>query len=526
MVLIVAPQSFSDSTDFKITDYIPQKFEDFQLFVDGGGGFRNSKKYYDIITRTFPDEDDDSKLRFSISSFYVNETIQRKTNFRFEIKIENETSLQKLSTLTGIQTSYEKSNSDLELDSKKLQLNLELEREEYIHKDLFVGSSFAFDYNYGSSEYNSYNLSNIESRFTGTSITRVRIDTSLTYREGESSNNGYSYDFEIKIGFGRVYIGQFAATANYFIRKLKSKQLLNKSLSKNEMIALTDLFQYYKNKQAIDSRLLRIEAFETIANYLIENKLISGDGLSPAFVLQDIWDYFPKGKREFGFQVTFGVLYEQHTTNVKDTYSSEGHEYSIQYNFPTSDQSVIDTTVFFDSYSEVERWSDQSENGQLASLITNVSYLKPIGFDWQLSINMWSFYRLHSEYNSGPNFSDDYNYVSKENIDFDNEFEVYYDFMLTYTPTTRTRLNVSSFGRFRRIDHTSNVVSETTFNGNTHVNKHQSNTRVNYGSYSTMLDIEYRISIPTTLKIETMYSTLGKDSYSFTFATSIRHYLF
>lgn len=522
IVLIVVPQSFSDSTDFKITDYIPQKFEDFQLFVDGGGGFSSSNRETDEETLKIDSESDQSDFKFSFTSFYSHETIQSKLNVRFFGGFNVSNSSSDYFYAKEIQANARSEIRIYDTFRRRINLNLKIDREDYILNDLFAKASFGFRFNQSRLDRERFTYDNRDSRRTRNDRMEIRVDTTINDTDNSITGNGFAYDFKLAIGLGRVYIGKYAATANYFIKDLKKKELLKRSLTKSEMIALTDLIHYYRNKKAIDNRLLRIETFEVIIKYLRENNLIEEEGMHPAFVLQDIWDFAPRDRREFGLQATLGVDYRLRLDNSKNNQKGFGDRFRLLYSYPISDTTQIDTIQFTDVSNQIDRILKENRKENISDLLATITYNKPIGFDWQFSIEFDGVYRLYRTSNSKRTDNLDLYEIVDTDFDFDNEMSAAIKIALTYLPTTRTKLVFLITERGHRIDHvlsSSRVYADNTF-------KKETTSTSKYNSLSINTNLVYRISIPTTLTVRAGYSNDSKNRERLTFSTSIRHYIF
>ena len=113
-------------------------------------------------------------------------------------------------------------------------------------------------------------------------------------------------------GWGRIYEGRYAATAMYMVDELKRNGLLKREPTFEEMRSLTETIYQYRLKHAVDARLHKIEALSKIMDLLAGQGVIDDAGPHGYLFIQDVWDYFPRDDRRFGYQIRAGGGLEYH----------------------------------------------------------------------------------------------------------------------------------------------------------------------------------------------------------------------
>ncbi|MCD6248964.1 MAG: hypothetical protein J7J98_01360 [candidate division Zixibacteria bacterium] len=261
----------SDNAQFQVNSYIPQKFTDMTWRLDGGFGFFSSQTdqegpaYYDQYLSSR--EDDSRDIRFSSYTTYDYVTIPRFFNASLGVSgYGRASSSESFNDREDSQYGSGYGVGDNERSRYDLAFNPSLNAGQYLLEDLFVSATASFAYNYsGRPEDKAYSFdSNIQIDDSGW------VFSSISERQSETDSDikQHSLRAELTSGWGRLYEGRFAVTAMNIVGELRNSGLIEREPSYDEELAMTELVYQYRQKYAIDSRLHRIEALDSIISYL------------------------------------------------------------------------------------------------------------------------------------------------------------------------------------------------------------------------------------------------------------------
>ena len=298
-VVSFGPAYAADST-FNVDSYIPQKFTDFQLRLDGGFKFTGKNEKGESSSGVneppggYQDSSDVREIMGAINVLYRYETIQQY--WRLSLDASGYAY-----HITGNMPYYSYWLRD---HGKGVYPAAEVGF--YIFSDLlvsFIGQA-GWDYSPGIN----------------------RNDEALKYHD-----RTYSFNIGALPGWGRIYEGQYAATSMYIVDELRKADVLIRELNYDEMTQLTELVHYSRQTHAVDARLHKIEALSKIMDYLREIGAADSVGPYGCLLIQDVWDYFPVTSRRFGFRGRIGVGWQYEYFSFHKTSAIHYYEHEKKY---------------------------------------------------------------------------------------------------------------------------------------------------------------------------------------------------
>ena len=494
-VLFLAGVTHASSFGFKIEDYIPQKFEDFQWQV--GGKLNLNSSQYDIANNTDfysqytrSSESDRTFFNFSPSTslWYKYETNDKFVELSSKLRLYlNYNHSQSESYSNGNYfLSFEKNSSHSHYSSLRFSISPDIKYGKYISDNYFISIDLKNEIHL-MTDLDHENRENRSSR-------QVR-DTSSYYRErdsySESDNNRKSYrlNWELLTGKGHVYEGQYSSTALYLIKELKKNGLLETKPNSKVIEELAELIYNKRNERAIDKRIQRIEMFDELLTFLTSHGLINTDNHMAYLVVSDIWDFFPKIRRQFGskFQVGCGFYY----SNSNRKYESNSNISSRIAYAPLSDpynyySDVTETEIIY------TRRNNTNVNKQFY-LTMKYLYFKPITRKWQIDVESDIDYITHQS-------------QLREYERYTIENGVAYDHDESEKKESNDRIILDVLPKFTYIHSSRSLFSFLSgFYFDFEDHKYSSD-KVKW-DYFFISSAKYRISIPTSLSIQLTYDS-------------------
>jgi hypothetical protein len=343
----------------------------------------------------------------------------------------------------------------------------------------------------------------------------VLSQTSTYKYEANSARERLTLDADLSVGWGRIYMGTYAATALYMINELRSHALLAAEPDYRVLDSLSEIIYQYRLKHAVDSRLLRIEALSAVVNYLKSRGIIDNAGPVASLYLQDIWDYFPRDYRPFGFRSRL-ILGISRIWQWDAGGQTEWWDNMSVLTYPDS-AGVVDTS--FSSVTQTSAYNS-SDDTRLRYFGAAVEYEHPLDLRTQLSASLMG----RSYFNSGQNEGG-----------FSTDYSRFYDLGCSlgvgYIVSSRTRLDFSS-----QLTYTSR--GEVNWSDDDPVNVSPVSDYHDL-TYKLSARATYRLAIPTALTLSAEYSgdnsklpswydySAGKTaSHGYSLGFSINHYLY
>jgi hypothetical protein len=516
----------TDSATFRIQDYIPKKISDFKWKLDGGANAGSGSSENPTIHNSYSEHDWVSETAASNS---------RGLNFANNWRYLYETREGFIELALGVSTRFSHRGSE-SLDSTLDTIGLwEIDRSDqpqsatsfvipldgifrrYILGDGFVTAEGTFDYWYDEQTTKSmttYRSEDMDSVSGWVEVTDAE-------REVKSRRISRTIDFagEIRLGWGRVYDGRYAATALYVISELEKSHLLLRDPDRSEMLDLTRQIHAYREGHSQDQREYRAMTFQAILSSLRSAGLIAEESAFALLCLEDVLDYFPSDERRFGWDVQLGFgghdRYQNYETDetLKDwTTLSRWHP----------DSSWVADTISV-TYLQNQRYRRNREFTPTDHIVFQIGYYRPLAARWQFDLSARTWWCLNQ--NAQPEiiaYSPGYRYARTF-----NRVVTSCDAALQYQFDARTALLVhtalidtSRTDRYRRF-----LTGETV------------DWKVQNRIFSVQLSAAYRMSSATTLRVDWLYSKLinstknrdfevEKRSMSSSISAGITHWLF
>jgi len=556
----------ADNIPFKISDYIPEKFIDFEWQVNGSFQLtgNNAESQSDVVGLQGRYEDRDwsgnqHRLDLGSNLRYRYETIQ--DFLTADLALSTRYYRQANEYTRFMFTSLNKDEVIENSGARRcfyIGVSPHVDVGKYAYRDFFVAANGYVSFEYYETPTNRVETHGARHYYDGEYYLFSDIHTTSDRRSDERR---WSFGLELLPGWGRVYDGVFASTALYMIEELRSNGLLERTPTHEEMLALTELIYQYRLKHIIDSRIRRLEALTEILNYLQDRGVIDDPGPYGHLLIQDVWDYFPRSKsqrvariphyivgrgimtrtrgatgesRQFGTRIKVGLgadfLYNS---------SQQTHLYSreiIYTKYYNDSIGVIDTVR---SYSKEHNYDHRKSTSAYVYLAGLIEHHVPVSRKWQVDLSAWARYYVYTDEDREFRLiyyrdTATHKMASILERDYDDYYSLGFWASALYIVDSRTSLYVQASCDYRQAEH------KTVFK--------------NYGVYSTMeykypnLDeknwlftlgggVTYRISIPTTLLVKAAYDRgsreeiydLYRDDYSrdsYGVSVTLSHHLF
>lgn len=541
LVLLAPMTVLAQTTTFSVESYIPERFIDTEWRLYGGFGLYGND--YDRgrmstpFSRYVTDESGDSygSKDANLGSFirYRYETIPRYLDLRLGIgsRYYNDDS-EYYTAVEDTSGDYRRFDYDNEYESYRVDFNPSVDAGVYLLNDFFLSAFGEAGLGYSDYPTRDHSRKNYDVYPQPYGYIRTRRSEDIT--EGSRDRRSYHACSSLLPGWGRVYEGEFASTAMYIVDELRKNNLLAYEPTTDQMLKLSAIIHQYRLKHAIDYRLHKIEAMETIGEYLrSEGLMVAPDPLG-ILAIEDVWTYFPKFSRRFGFRVRagFGFDYEYDREQRKDT----REYYNIHTYYHEDTTNVIDTTYFHADTSHYHTYDKNTET--FPHIVVEVDYHRPFTYRWQLSLlaQMRYYIGATSERTTRRVYRNTSETVTHENweIDYKHFYEADCSGTIRYILNSRTStrlLGTVGYGHVdREVTHQTkdnSTITKTTYDGPSYDDWH----------YSVNLNVTYRISIPTTLTVSGSYRS-GTDVRSvpddykvydtegYSLAANITYYIF
>jgi hypothetical protein len=481
-VLSFVSLGYAGEPQFRIDSYIPQKFVDFQWKIDGFVAIEGERL-----------EAVDERTEYGIRTEYVKTRDEQAFQIESNINYYRETKTDFL--LWALRGNYylvnsSPSGSGSHSDLSEPGLHFSGEGGTFVISDFFVSSAIDLSWVY------IHNLHDINP---------------------DRHQREYDLCVAIMPGWGRIHDGRFAATAMYIVNELKNNGLLSRPPDNAEMLELTDKIYTFRTEYRVDERLHKIESLKAIIEYLESQGIVETTGPYGYLLIQDVWDYFPKESRRFGFRASagFGFRYLYITDQMTDKRESDGQ-------------------VDFHQYSHATRTFESPY------IDTRIEFFKPIGMRWQLSLEShWKYYvrqkdrreyfRVAYQPNIGSTMG---KYIFRH--------DSYYNFLATgslrYILDSRTSAIVTAE---YELNHYYRWRDHYRLSPDEEYNHRENITKLETSYLRLWGEIKYRISIPTTLRVRiTMFRNNEQDNdlernryleyskFAYHLSASLVHYIF
>ncbi len=537
----------ADDSRFNISDYIPERFEDFQWRLNGNldlrGDSQENESKQDIIDNAYDffSRQEHSSLGSDLATYvnYDYTTVQRFLETFGELRTDFTRSTSDRSdslyrtTIVGLDSMLE--HSDETSINYIVSSVLGAQAGQYLRGDFFMSAELSGGWSYGRTPKYEVDYDRSESNVVGGLVQIGRWTEQLDI--GSEDKNS-SFVIKLMPGWGRVYDGVFASTAIYMIDELRSHDALLREPTRDEMLQLTEIIYQDRQRHVIDERLRRIETLDTILNYLVQAGITDASGRYGQLLVQDVWDYFPRNSRQFGLKTTAGIGTRYSYNKTHTTTDVDGTNLQIEY--PMFGP-VVPDTVLNESYTSYRYYYHRTRTNYVF-LTGQVSYFKPLTRKWQLDIYANIDYTLDDYHKSETTnaFASDETaivpYVRSILVDreFDTDWELRARTRADYIYDSRTSLYFNASYAYSKSDFV-DVTTEVYDNTGTVVNTESATEKRWVIGLRTGLS--YRIAIPTTLTVAAGYSRSSRDYCQelsdnssvigrYSLSVSLEHYLY
>jgi hypothetical protein len=519
----------AEQATFKIPDYIPQKFTDLRLQITGGASSsnRNSSSssvgdYWEYGAQSQIGEGKSSNryhhLDLGSSGEYRYETVP----FRLRCGATLSTSLHysKNKDQTRARGDYYESSATLEDSHHCYSVSARpfLSGLKYIMRDFFATTDSRLNLSYSHEPREFHDVRYDVRRNPNDSLT---MGTWFSSSDSKARSHQFSFlaDLSGSFGYGHIYEGWYAATSLYIIDELRTQSLLESEPTSQQMMDLSALVHQNALQHAIDNRVRFIESMQTILGYL-EQQGILKQGFSSTLIVQDVWNYFPRTSRRFGWQVSIGSGLTNDYARNDDSAFTVTTRLNTRYLIESPD--IVDTVL--SEHTETASRQDAQRHSSTAYMQLRTECHAAIDLRWQFDTDLGARYYLRpfrwSASVAGPS-------GSKNQINYDDYVTLDGAASLTYIINSRT--NAMLWGQFSNESY--KLTTTEGFSGRS-VKRSLHSQR-----YAVSLQITYRLSIPTALSFSLNYDNqqypqsgvtyLEESTYeSYSASVNISHYLF
>lgn len=515
-----------DSTRFRIQDYIPKRFTDFEWKVDGSAS--TGSETLDTSQNQGGNlyEINSSGLVANSKWRYRYETTQEFFTCTFDVNTSfdhhNTVTLDSVVDTLGLSQTHEHEQT-MTYSSLNFPLNGEFRR--YAIASAFLAAEGNFVY-----QYSQQSDRDIESnRRVEPEDSSGWLDITETKAEERKRSIRRRIDFtgEIRLGWGRVYEGRYAATAINIVGELKRRGLLARDPYRAEMLALTRLIHSYREGHGPDKREYRIEALRALLSNLYSAGIIMDESAAVLLCVEDVLDYYANTNRRFGWTVEAGFGGHDIYYNNRDDLTS--------LRWTTVTRTNPDSTWIADtldaSFTKRIRSQGSKKFSPADHIVARFSYYRPLADRWQFDFVAftWLYLNMYRPTEYAQNQSG-YTYLwtlDKKVLAADANLRYLYD------ARTTLRAGCIWFDTVRA-DHYRR--SETRPSGG--LLTHETNDwKVRSRVLLLAIGVAYRISPPTTLTVDWVYTKrfnstdrITADSQArfrtYSFSAKITHWLF
>jgi hypothetical protein len=411
-----------------------------------------------------------------------------------------------------------------EIDQKEGLVSLALNSEAlaYFSSKAFVAGRLAVDYLYYDGRTKSTDKEEYVTNRGEEAVDSIEIEGTIGDRRNVTKNMTLSG--ELSVGYGKSYEGRFAATALLMTGELSMRDLLEKQPNHRQMQVLSDMIRKYQSSHALDSREHRSAALTAITKFLTDHDIVDSDNEAVALVLGDAWDFYPRLSRRFGSAVALGFGGDDYYESIHDGTNSVAIEKLTQI---IRDSLGVRLLVTDRSYEAVHSTNESSLMAR-DFIAIHCDAFRPLSVRWQLDVS-----GLVRFYLSKP-------LISKEQGD--TRVDTYYrrdvslGAALRYIYDARTDLAISASASGVWWKQTQSTHLPDWHGGYIW---HQEGWEMRELLMDCLVQLSYRISVPTTLTLGLLYDfkttdywganrseKVVYDSHGFDLSAGITHWLF
>ncbi|MCM2272488.1 MAG: hypothetical protein NDJ18_08065 [candidate division Zixibacteria bacterium] len=502
--------SAQDQKTFRVDSYIPQRFEDWGLKVEGGASLSGSNDE-DRSGSTYNRSRDDysaGRFNFFASTDYKFQTPLRSIviSSGFQATLEDRDDEYSTAQSNGYNSSYTE-ESQTEYSSYSLYFTPRADILSYLRGDFFgsVRGSMNLQMRQsldGSAETDREDLR----RFVDGTIVESH---SSEYESSYGRNRSISGTVSLGMGIGRKYEGRYGAVALALVDELHRNGLVAKEPTYEQMQAICDILFGFLNEHQIDSRIFRIEKLGSVLEFLKEQGITEDLGATGPFLLEDIVSYYPKFSREFGSRLRVGIGGEWYLD--RSLYDRRGRANSLDIIYYNDSASTVDTITGSSSYTSS---SSEHYSTQMPFIFLMGEYSYPISLRWQFNsvVEMRSYFEAVRQLgNREARYSDYYGVNAQLGV--------------TCVIDTRTYASLTVWSEYRAF----------TAPGLYNNNSPSADEKQHEVDYSVRANLQYRISVPTALSLSGSIDGYGRkladydvdtDQLQYNVGVRLSHWLF
>lgn len=520
----------AENTNFRLDSFIPEMFRDLEWRVSGQIGFEahssdrdfeSARDKYDLNRSSF-EVANNSQYRYRTIPLEFDLGLSIASSFSFEQGDGNRESDQGTSLVSIREAEDDTDQGRLRLQPSGTLLS-------YISGDLFLSIDATVAFDYEETSASSREERNRVSEF----------DHYITYLDSSSTDliltdRAYDVDCHLALGWGRMYEGQFAATAGYIVQELDRHGELLAQPSHAQLLSLTELVYQYRLEHVIDSRLHRIEALSTISEFLVAEGLAAESQVA-GYLIDDVWRYFPRNARRFGLRFEAGpglrYSYQKYSRGLSEI------DYDLRIADVGGDPPQIDTIVNLreERHSSFRGTSER----RLPYLMARAAYARPLDLEWQLNaVCQMRYYfpgrEVNQTYGTDQLSSQSWRFSSIERAD---DIEDYWSATLRATveflPTSRTTAALQVSTQYNTLEYHRVLTSESTWS----VAREESDASFDGFSTELLAHLTYRIAVPTELSVKLSFTNGSIPDYGdavrlvrhdpgLAISASLAHYIF
>lgn len=521
-----------DTTEFQVESYIPDKFTDFEWKLDGGFDLRgdaldSDRNFHQGVYRNDHSvdvrESSYGDLAFGSDWRYRHETRQAiwDLNFYFDLGYDGFTAISDgnvLDTL-GYPTFRTAENGS---ESHLIGGGFSGEGRRFVWGDKFFSWHLAWDYGYDGSSY--WSESEEERYFYESSGNAERFIHDRKERNGHAQKRTFNLNGELLIGRGRIYEGRYATTAMFMIDELKARGLLLRNPSTGHMWEFTKLVHASRLQYRIDEREHRALVLDNLLSFLIERQYLEADKAAALFVIEDVWDYFPRRERRFGSDFQFGFGGSDAYEN--SDWSTDIESYRLSTRAYRDSAGQIDTIDWYDN--RVVETNDENHFWTDDYFLLRLRRCRPLSLRWQWDLSTDLVWHVNKRYEiDDPEDGNKWYWHNWREVAVTSELTYFHDarteisFVTQFTSKWKEDLLFRpSKGRF------TGIWSWATFR-----------TEERALAAEIQAQVLYRISVPTQLKLTWSHHRKHRDiwhyqynqhldTHDFRLTASIIHWLY
>ncbi|MCK5125381.1 MAG: hypothetical protein KAR42_03915 [candidate division Zixibacteria bacterium] len=492
----------ASNNTFSVTSYVPDKFTDFEWKVDGllnlkGNTYDVDNESYDLSTYKFREQSNSSQTAdFNTAIRY--EYVSRPFNFSATSSVSGGIALTKGNQILNEDSNFLIQNGRFD-DTNSRQFNYSvfqgIESRLYPSHEYFVELDVRLQQSRRYEPKNGTNFLFFYDNNTNDSLTKRSINERT---ERKLSEYSYTISGELTQGVGRVEYGLYSATAMYIVNELQAQGMLIRLLDFDEMMRLADLIHYYRNTHTNDNRLHKIESLTGILGYLKDIGAVGDSGPAVCLTVVDVWDYFPKEKRPFGFRVSIGIGM-RYTYRKNDNSRKMEREYTNYY-YNEINPSILDSVIVgpksLSNYNNITK-----ETKKLPYWVFGIEFHHPINLKWQLDFDGSANYYFDATDKEDGQRITYLPYFKKRGVIYSNSSDQWYEInlasVLTYILNSRTKAKLTVnyyYDHQNKTQHIAYLRDDVIVSESDEDTATRSSNTVKIGS-----QVEYRLTIPTTL---------------------------